>query len=395
MNSTRLVVLIAVLILALGFTPALAASNPTECVTAYDANLDYFPAKVTAQVAEGFSVEYFNHYKVVTVQTPWPEAEAPLTYLLVQCGTPVPDDVAADAVIEVPVQRVISMSTSFLPHLDAQGVLDRIAAIDTVLYTSNPAVQTAVEEGSILQIGGGGSGQAVNVEQVIDLQPDLILTQRFFAGDADYPALQEAGLPTVLNADFLDTSPLGVAEWGKFLSLFFNTEALAETQFAEVKGRYDALQQQTESLTGRPTVFAGTPYDGTWYMPGGRSYLAQLLADAGADYLWADDPSTGSLFLDFETVFDRAAEANFWVNVNPYWASLADAEAEEPRYAGFAAFQNDQVYSNNARLNANGGSDYFETGYANPDLILADLVRIFHPDVLPDHELYFYKRISQ
>lgn len=395
MNSTRLVLLIVVLILALGFTPALAASNPTECVSAYDANLDYFPAKVTAQVAEGFSVEYFNHYKVVTVQTPWPEAEAPLTYLLVQCGTPVPDDVAADAVIEVPVQRVISMSTSFLPHLDAQGVLDRIAAIDTVLYTSNPAVQTAVEDGSVLQIGGGGSGQAVNVEQVIDLEPDLILTQRFFAGDADYPALQEAGLPTVLNADFLDTSPLGVAEWGKFLSLFFNTEALAETQFAEVKGRYDALQQQTESLTGRPTVFAGTPYDGTWYMPGGRSYLAQLLADAGADYLWADDESMGSLFLDFETVFDRAAEADFWVNVNPYWASLADAEAEEPRYAGFAAFQNDQVYSNNARLNANGGSDYFETGYANPDLILADLVRIFHPDVLPDHELYFYKRITQ
>jgi iron complex transport system substrate-binding protein len=396
MNSTRPVLLITILILALGFTPTLAASNPAECVSTYDAGLDYFPAEVTAQVAEGFSVEYFNHYKVVTVQTPWPEAEAPLTYLLVQCGTPVPEGYAdVAAVIEVPVQRVISMSTSFLPHLDAQGLLDRLVAVDTVLYTSNPAVQTAVEDGTVLQIGGGGSGQAVNVEQVIDLEPDLILTQRYYAGDTDYPALQEAGLPTVLNADFLDTSPLGVAEWGKFLSLFFNTEALAETQFAEVKGRYDALRQQTESLESRPTVFAGTPYDGTWYMPGGRSYLAQLLADAGADYLWADDPSTGSLFLDFETVFDRAAEADFWVNVNPYWASLADAEAEEPRYAGFAAFQNDQVYSNNARLNANGGSDYFETGYANPDLILADLVRIFHPDVLPDHELYFYKRITQ
>lgn len=395
MNSPRMVLLFAVLILALGFTPALAASNPAECVSAYDASLDYFPAKVTPQVAEGFTVEYFNHYKVVTVQTPWPEAEAPLTYLLVQCGTPVPDDVAADAVIEVPVQRVISMSTSFLPHLDAQGVLDRLVAIDTVLYTSNPAVQTAVEDGRVLQIGGGGSGQDINIEQVIDLEPDLILTQRYFAEDTAYPALQEAGLPTVLNADFLDTSPLGVAEWGKFLSLFFNTEALAESQFAEVKGRYDTLRQQTESLASRPTVFAGTPYDGTWYMPGGRSYLAQLLADAGADYLWADDTSTGSLYLDFETVFDRAAEADFWVNVNPYWASLADAEAEEPRYAGFAAFQNDQVYSNNARLNANGGSDYFETGYANPDLILADLVRIFHPDALPDHDLYFYKRIPR
>jgi iron complex transport system substrate-binding protein len=395
MNSPRLVLLVAVLILALGVTPALAQSNLAECVSTYNTNLDYFPAKVTPQVAEGFSVEYFNHYKVVTVQTPWPQAEAPLTYLLVQCGTPIPDGYDDAAVIEVPVQRIISMSTSFLPHLDAQGVLDRLVAVDTVLYTSNPAVQDAVEDGSVLQIGGGGSGQDINIEQVIDLEPDLILTQRYFAGDTAYPALQEAGLPVVLNADFLDTSPLGVAEWGKFISLFFNTEALAESQFAEVKGRYDALRQQTESLESRPTVFAGTPYDGTWYMPGGRSYLAQLLADAGADYLWAGDTSTGSLFLDFETVFDRAANADFWVNVNPYWDSLADAEAEEPRYTGFAAFQSGQVYSNNARLNANGGSDYFETGYANPDMILADLVRIFHPDVLPDHELYFYKRIPR
>lgn len=384
--------LLAVFVLA---APAAAqeANLLDSCVQTYDPQADYFPDKVTVQVAEGFSVEYFGSYKQVTVHTPWMGAEEPLTYTLVQCGTPVPTDVESDGVIEVPVQRVVSMSTSFLPALTDQGLLDKIAAIDTVLYTGNPAVIDAVTAGTIAEIGGGGSGQEINVERLIDLQPGLVLIQRFSADDTGFAVLEQAGLPVVVNSDFMDTSPLGVAEWGKFISLFFNTEATANDLFERTLSHYDELKALAASVDQRPTVFAGTPYDGTWYMPGGRSYLAQLLADAGADYLWADDETTGSLFLDFETVFDRAAEADYWVNVNQFWGSLQDAAAEDDRYTGFAAFQNGQVYSNNARLNANGGSDYFESGYANPDVILADLVAIFHPDLLPDYTLYFYQQV--
>jgi iron complex transport system substrate-binding protein len=363
------------------------------CATDYDAAVDYFPEKVTVEAATGFTVEYFPNYKVVTVNTPWQDAEAPLQYVLVQCGTPAPEGFSEALVIDVPVPTIVTMSTSFLPHLTQQGLLDRLIAIDTALYTSNDEVLARVAAGAVVEIGGGGSGQDVNIEALIDLEPALIMMQRFFSGDTSYPALQEAGLPVVINADFLDTSPLGLAEWGKFISLFFNTEALAEAQFAGVSERYTALQAEVAAAASQPTVFAGTPFDGTWYMPGGGSYLGQLLADAGAAYLWAEDSSTGSLFLDFETVFDRAVDADFWVNVNPFWATLADAEAEDARYANFAAFQNATVYSNNARVNPNGGSDYFESGYANPDIILADLVKIFHPELLPDHELYYYVQV--
>lgn len=394
MMTFRTLFLIVCLLLLTAPAAAQTGNLRDSCVETYDAQADYFPDKATVQVAEGFRVEYFGNYKQVTVNTPWMGADKPLTYTLVQCGTPAPD-VPSDGVIEVPVRRAVSMSTSFLPPLTTQGLLDKLVAVDTVLYTVNPAVIEGVSSGAIAEIGGGGSGQDIAIERLIDLQPDLILTQRFSADDTGVAVLEQAGLPVVVNSDFMDTSPLGVAEWGKFISLFFNTEAEANAAFDHVQGHYNDLKAQVAGVTVHPTVFAGTPYDGTWYMPGGRSYLAQLLADAGADYLWADDASTGSLFLDFESVYDRAVGADYWVNVNQFWGSLKDAEAEDSRYTGFAAFQDGQVYSNNARVNANGGSDYYESGYASPDVILADLVAIFHPDLLPDYTLYYYQAVPR
>jgi cobalamin transport system substrate-binding protein len=396
--KVRLISLLFIVVALCIAYPAVAQDTNLldSCVTTYDASVDYFPEKVTVEKAEGFSLVYHNNYKVITLKTPWQDAEKPLTYVLVQCGTPIPESlVAPTAVIEVPVKTVVSMFTSVLPALTNQGVLNRVVAIDTSLYTFNETILQGVKDGKIAEVGGGGSGTDPNIEKLIDLQPDLILTQRFSAADTTYPALEQAHLPVVIDADFLDSSPLGAAEWSKFASLFFNTEAAAEKGFAAVEGRYEKLADEAAKAENKPTVFAGTPYSGTWYMPGGKSYLGQLLADAGADYLWADDGSTGSLTLDFETVFDKAVDADYWVNVNSFWGSLKDAEAEDTRYTNFAAFKSDQVYSNNARQNANGGSDYYEAGFANPDVILADLVKIFHPDLLPDHELYFYKQVPK
>lgn len=383
-------------LLIVGFAVPAAAQDTNlldACVESYDDSFDYFPEKVTVDTAVGFTVEYFNNYKVVTVTTPWSDATEPLQYILVQCGTPAPEEFADANVIEVPVQSIVTMSTSILPHLDAQGVLDKLVAVDTALYTSNPAVIDGVASGDIIEVGGSGAGTETNVEQLIELQPDLIMTQRYSSSDTSYPALEETGLPVVINADFLDTSPLGVAEWGKFISLFFNTEGEAQAQFEVVHGNYEELKALVADVEARPTVFSGTPYEGSWFMPGGQSYLAQLLADAGAAYLWADDTTIGSIPLDFETVFDTAIDADYWVNVL-YLSTLADVQAMDERFTQFKAFQDGNIFSNGARQNGTGGLDYYETGYANPDVILADLVKIFHPDLLPDHELYFYEQLE-
>lgn len=396
--KSRLTPILLALLATVGGVLPVAAQAPTanladECVTTFDANTDYFPEKVTIDAASGFDVEYHNNYKVVTVNTPWQGAEEPLTYVLVQCGTPAPEGIEADATIEVPVNSVVSMSTSFLPHLSVQRLLDKVVAVDSALYTSNETIIAGVADGTIAEIGGGGGGTEPDIETLIDLEPELVLSQRFSADDTVYPAMQQAGLPVVIDADFLDATPLGVAEWGKFISVFFNTEAAAQVIFEGVNGRYEAVATLAKSAESQPTVFANTPFSGTWYMPGGASYVATLVRDAGGAYLWADDETTGSIMLSLEEVLDAAVAADYWVNI--FQNTAADVLALDERLDEFAAFKSGQLYTNNARLNANYGSDFYENGYANPDVLLADLVKIFHPDLLPEHELYFYAQLSQ
>jgi iron complex transport system substrate-binding protein len=291
----------------------------------------------------------------------------------------------------VPVQRIATMSTSYLPFLDAYGVLDRLVAVDDITWVNNPTVAQMAAENQLVQIGYGAS---VNVEQMLDLQPDLTMTYGSGAPDYDaHPVLLNAGLKVALNAEWLETSPLGRAEWGKFIAVFFNKEATAEALFAETVARYAELKAQATAVENKPTVFTDTEYQGVWYVAGGRSFTAQFLADAGAAYLWAEDESTGSIPLAFEAVFDAAAEADYWINVG-FVSSLAEMQAADERYGEFAAVQTGAVWNNNKRQNANGGNDYYESAVAHPDAVLADLIAIFHSELLPEHEFVYFHQLQ-
>ncbi len=367
-------------------------TNLTDgCVESYDESVDYYPEKAEIIYTEGFSVEYFNNYKVVTVHTPFPGAEEAATYLLVQCGTPAPEGFEDAVVIETPVDNFVAMSTSYLPFLEELGILDRLVGLDSFAFASTEAVRSKIDAGELAEIGAGGE---VNIEVVLDLDPALVMT--YASGFADYdahPKLEEAGMTVALNADYLDTSPLGRTEWAKFVALFFNKEGVAESWFNDIATEYEELVDLTAVIDTRPTVFTDTPFDGTWYVSGGQSFSAQLLADAGADYLWADDESTGSLYLDFETVFDVAADADYWINIG-FFGSLDELVGADERYAEFAAFQNGTVFNNNLRVNELGGNDYYEGGVSNPHLVLADLIGIFHPELLPDHEFTYFQPVE-
>ncbi len=374
--------------------PAVEAptTNLTEgCVEVYDESVDYFPEKVTVSHADGFTVEYFNNYKVITVAAPWLGAADSATYVLVQCGTPAPAGFDDAVTIEVPVTRFVSLSTTYLPYLDQFGVLDTLVAVDFGFYAYNPTVQEKLAAGELVELG---SGSTVNVEAALELEPDVIMTSASGSADFDtHPKLEEVGLTVVLNADYLDVTPLGRAEWGKFIAVFYNKEAQAEALFNEVASEYEALVALAADVAERPTVFANTPFEGTWYMPGGQSYTAQLFDVAGANYLWGDDESTSTLFLDFETVFDRAAAGNYWLNQG-FVTTLADLEATDERFADFAAFQNGTLFNYDLRSNEFGGNDFFESAAANPHWVLGDLIKIFHPDLLPDHEFVYYRLVE-
>lgn len=388
--------ILVVLVAGLLASAALAQEAPTDnladsCVETYDASVDYFPEKAEIEYAEGFEVEYFNSYKVINVLRPWRDADVTFTYVLVQCGTPAPEGFDDTEIVEVPVSTAVSMSTTYIPHFAELGLLDQLMGVDESDFIYDPDVREKIDAGEIVEIGGGST---VNVELVLDLDPDLIVTYGLGSPDYDaHPVLLDAGLNVALNSDYMETSPLGRAEWIKFTGLFFNREAEANVFFEGVAERYNQLASQVADVEERPTVLVNGVYSDTWFVAGGGSYTAKLIEDAGAEYLWSDDESSGGLPLSFEAVLERGQDADYWINPN-FWFSLADGLAEDERYAEFEAFQNGNVYNNNARVNEFGGNDYLESGVVNPDRLLADLIAIFHPELLPEHELFYYQHLE-
>lgn len=368
-------------------------TNLTEgCVEHYEPGIDYFPEKIDVTHAS-FSVEYFDNYKLVSVNDPWLGAEQSFQYLIVQCGTPAPDGYGDLPVIEVPVSTIVALSTTYLPQLESLGRLDRLVAVDSGLWTTTEAVQERVAAGDVIEVG---MGTAINVEQLLDLDPDLIMSFGIGSPEYDsYPMLMDAGLPVVLNGDFVEQEPLGRTEWIKFLALFFNLESEAQAIFSAIEQEYEEVAALAASADNRPTVFLSSVYDGTWWMAGGGSYMAQMLEDAGAEYLWADSGSVGSNPIAFETVVEVASDADFWLNPdNSFWLTVDDVLASDERYGSFAALQAGHLYNNNAIVNENGGNAILESGAANPHIVLRDLVKIFHPELLPDHELVYYRQVQ-
>jgi iron complex transport system substrate-binding protein len=369
--------------------------NPA-CIQKYDINRDYFPDKTNIIYAKGFEVEYHNNYKIVTIKNPWKDATTSFKYILVQCGTPTPNDIPEkikdSQVITVPVNSVVSLSTTHLPHLAKLGVVDKLVGVSDTKIINTPDVIKRVKSRKIANVG---SNSSINIEKILELNPELITTYGTGNTESDsYLKLLEVGLKVAINAEYMEDSPLGRSEWLKFTALFFNQEQEAEQIFAKVARKYEEIAVKAKAVKTRPTVFLGFNFKGTWYMPGGRSYTAKYLEDAGANYLWSNDKSSGSLPLSFEAIIERANNADFWLNSSQKWKDKKDILAEDNRYSDFKAVKNGKIYNNNLRVNENGGNDYWESGISNPDVVLSDLIRIFHPEILPKHELVFYRHVD-
>ena len=373
-----------------------AAAEPTTNVLSgsadtYSPSTDYFPAKVDIRHATGFSAEYHKNYKIVRVLNPWKGATETFTYVLTQKGTPQPEGYADAQHIAVPVERFVSLSTTYLPHLEAIGAQESLVGLATASFVYADWIRDRVKSGKTIETGTDGG---INREAIVAVEPDLVMTYGSGNPSSDaHPKLMEMGISSAINAEFMEGTPLGRAEWMKFTALFFNREAEVETTYGHIAKRYTELAELGRSVSDRPTVFTNMSWQGLWHASGGKSFIAVLLADAGADYVWKNNPSERSIPLDFESVLERAESADYWINTG-IWDSLNDAMASDERYSLFAAFRNKQMYNHIGRINEHGGNDYWESGVAKPHLVLSDLIKIFHPDLLPDHTLYYYRRLD-
>ncbi len=374
--------------------PALAqsaAAGQEACITTYQPGVDYFPDKIETEHAENFSVTYHDSYKVVTVEQPY-VGGAPQTYVLVQCGAPAPEltgDLADALVIQIPVTSVFSGSTTHNPDFDALDAVDRVTGVATLAYTTSQSFLDAADR--LTQFAATG---AIDAEIVIDANPDVLFTDG--GDDPAYDTLRRAGVPIVAVAEWLEPSLLGRSEWIKYFSLFLDREQLADSVFASIETSYDDAAALVANLpdSDRPLVLAGSAFQGIFYAPGGRSYVAQAIAAAGGRYVFADDTGTASLaFPDLEQVLDVAADADIWINSAVSYQTLGDIVADEPRLAALPVAQSGQVWNYDLIRTDAGGVGFFELAVLRPDLVVRDLIEIFHPGLLDDHQFVFYRPI--
>ena len=372
------------------------ASNLTDgCAQGSGEGVDHFPDKAEFVDAVGVEVTYHDTYKVVDVSPPDVPDAPPLRLLLHQCGTPEPELAGALAgaqVIEVPVDRVVTLTTTNLPHFAELDAVDRLAGVGVGAYVATPAVRERIDAGDLDDFADGEGNP--DLERLLAARPDLLIVDGF--GDAvidDVSRYVDAGVPTAINADFNERTLLGRAEWLKFTALFWNAEAAANDAYAEIAAAYREIADRAAAIGERPTVLVNTPFEGTWFVPGGDSFLANAIADAGGDYVFAGDDSAGSLQLDIETVLDAARDADVWLQAGSVHGSLADLRAQDDRFARFRAFTDGQVWAYDRQTTEGGGNPVFETAYTRADLFLGDLAKIFHPDEFPDHELEFFGQV--
>lgn len=344
--------------------------------------------------ARGFTIRYFRDFKLVSIINPFGANGDTIQYILQKAGAAVPKSYPKAQRITIPVKSLAAMSSmhiGLLHFLDAEDVLTGLGSLQ---YVFSPHVIDRIKAGKII---GVGRDQGLNDEKVVEMQPDVVMTVGNPGGKMDhYKVLREAGIPVLINSEWVEQTPLARAEWVKLMAALLDKEQLVNEKFAKVESEYQRLTALVANAAKKPTVLSGLNTKDAWFVPSGNSYMARFFADAGADYPWKTTQSTGSLPLHFEAVYPKALTADYWLNVGFDPAdSRKSILAQDSRYADFDAFKNRQMYSYNNRVNALGSNDFFESGSVNPHIVLADLIHIFHPGLQPGYQLYYYKRLPE
>lgn len=340
--------------------------------------------------AKGFDIKYVGDYKIIQLFNHNALKTDTTQFVLVQRGKVVPAGFAKSQVIEIPIKKLVGMSSLQIAMADFVDSPDIITGLNSLKYVNSPAVRKNIKAGKVKEVGEEGS---INAEVVISIHPDLIMAMgNPSASVSQYQTIINAGIPVLLISEWLENTPLGRAEWVKLMAALVNQEDLADRKFARIEKEYNRLAELGKNTATKPVVIVGMPFKGSWFVPDGTSFMAQFFKDAGADYSWADTKGTGSMPLSFESIAPVALKADYWINTGTVNSKAEIATADE-RYTFFKPYKTNAIYNFNKRINDLGSNDYWESGVVNPQLVLADFIKIFHPDLLPNYELFYYKQI--
>jgi iron complex transport system substrate-binding protein len=293
--------------------------------------------------------------------------------------------------IKIPCKKIAALSSIYASMFCELGKMDAIVAVDNMDYVINKSLRNKHSATPLKELA---KGPQIDLEQTVALQPDIVFTYGMGHGEELTDKLLSTKIPIAVSVDHLEETPLARAEWIRFFAAFVDKEKEADSIFAQVKNNYLRLTGSVATAKEKPSVFSEVKFGDVWYMPGGKSYVAQLLSDAGANYLWSADERSGSLPLSFEQVYARAVNAEYWINLSMV-NSKRELLGHDARYSQFKAFRSGNLYNNNLVTNEKGYSIYWETGMYHPDRILSDLIRIFHPEMTGlGNDLYYYRQIK-
>ncbi|WP_243739427.1 ABC transporter substrate-binding protein [Flavicella sediminum] len=340
--------------------------------------------------AKGFTIINYDTYKKVIIHNPYKNADRKYEYLLVPKENKIPKHKDAVQIIRTPVKKIVVTSSSHIPLLELLEEEQSLVGFPNTDFISSTKTRKLVETGDVRELG---KAEYLNTEVLLDVNPEIVMSFAVDKPNKSFQMIQKLGVPVLLNGDWLEETPLGRAEWIRLFGALYQKEKEADSIFNHIKKEYNAAKELAIRAKNKPTVLSGSIFQDVWYLPAGESFIAKYFEDAQTNYLWKDSKGTGSLSLNFENVFEKGQKANYWIgcSLTTSKEELVNANAH---YQKFDPFINDQIYTFGKLKGAKGGLFYFELGPIQPHIILKDIIKIAHPELLPNYKPYFFSKLE-
>ncbi len=347
-------------------------------------------SKTSIKHAKGFDIQLFDDYKKLIIKSPHPDTKEQIEYILLQKGEKTPDGLNGLKIIRTPIEKLVVTSTTHIPMLELLNAETSLVGFPNLQYISSTKTRQLIAGGAIKELG---NEQDINTEVLLNLQPEIVIGFSMSSNNKMFTNIEKAGIPVLLNGDWLEETPLGRAEWLKFFGVLFAKEKQADSIFDAIEKQYNEAISIAKNAKTKPTILSGVLFKEVWNLPAGDSFVAQFLKDANTNYLWADTKGKGSLSLNFESVFEKGQQADYWIDTGIF-TSFEELKNANQHYAEFDAFKNKNTYSFANKTGENGGVLYYELAPIQPHIVLKDIIKAVHPELLPEYEPFFLEKLN-
>ena len=341
--------------------------------------------KSIIKYAKGFDIINENGDKKLIIKSAYKDSDETFKYIIKSNKNSI--DKSTNT-IYTPIKRIVVTSTTHIPMVELLKEEASIVGFPFSKYISSEKTRNLIDGGNIKEIGKENS---LNTEILLDLQPQLVVGYSVSSAVKSLTTIKNAGINVIYNGDWLEETPLGRAEWIKFFGILFNKEKQADSIFNVIEANYMEAKNIALKSSNKATILSGAIMSkDIWNLPAGESFVAQFLKDANVNYLWKDSKGTGSLSLSFESVFDKAQSAKFWIAPG-YFSSKEQMLKSNKIYSKFNAFRENKIFTPATKKGKTGGIIYYELATTRPDLVLKDIIKITNPKLVPNYNLTFFE----